>query len=161
MKTISKVLALLSLLFLSVEVRAEKAEYAAPSSGVNALELSKDVKELEKLGYHFYRVEGKSMLPYYDNHAVVGTKDVPLEKLRPGMLVVYFDGEDLVAHRVEKLLEGKIIMKGHNNKHLDPGTVTKENYKGVIAVTLHANSDLSKANNAISALEVVMAKNYD
>jgi signal peptidase I len=67
-------------------------------------------------GLRVMRVQGASMMPFFDDGAVVVVKSIPVERLYPGMVIVYRNrfGET-IAHRLVAAVAGGWRIKGEAN----------------------------------------------
>jgi len=158
-----RILALITLLFLSAGYGMSAPMKTAPMSSVSAGDALRDASSFVSKGYEVCRVEGVSMLPFYNEHAILLIKKMEFKALKPGMLVVYWDGEDYVAHRLVRQGTTNWTAKGYNNKVEDPNPVTEANYNGVIAVTFYTGSavtDLEVNKAGLSNVKTVKAKTY-
>jgi hypothetical protein len=91
-------------------------------------------------GGEVIRVEGDSMLPFFGDGSVLVTKPVEMERLRPGMVVVYLNrfGET-IAHRIEGQSDDGWIVRGYNNDRTDTTVVDAGNLLGVVYATFYSN----------------------
>jgi hypothetical protein len=85
------------------------------------------------------RVSGQSMLPYFDDEAVIVMKKIDAARLRIGMIAVYVNrfGEK-VAHRVIGQVDGGWQVQGYNNDRPDSTVVKGDNLLGVVYATFSA-----------------------
>jgi len=85
------------------------------------------------------RVSGQSMLPYFDNDAVIVMKKIDAARLRVGMIAVYVNrlGEK-VAHRVIGRVDGGWQVQGYSNDRPDSTVVKSDNLLGVVYATFSA-----------------------
>ncbi len=80
----------------------------------------------------YVTVEGKSMVPIYVPGDKVFIRPILSEDIKSGKIVVFFDGEKLVIHRIVKVNEISVITKGDNSPKND-GEILKET---ILAVAL-------------------------
>jgi len=86
------------------------------------------------------RVEGDSMLPFFGNGAVLVVKQMPAEKLKVGMVVVYTNRfNETVAHRLVSLTDAGWQIQGYNNAKADSTLVNDANLIGVVYATFHSD----------------------
>lgn len=114
-----------------------------PVTGVSMVTALKDAHELagSRADLSVLRVEGVSMLPYFGDGAVLVVKNLPAEKLRPGMVVVYKNRfNETVAHRLVAATAAGWTAAGYNNREADSTPVTAANLVGVVYATFHSNS---------------------
>jgi hypothetical protein len=84
-------------------------------------------------GTDFLVGSGSSMLPLYKDHTVIVTQPLEIHRLRPGMTVVFIDGNGLpVAHVLVRLTASGWISMGIGNPECDPGRISDDNYVGVV-----------------------------
>lgn len=106
------------------------------------------------------RVEGRSMLPFFGDGAVLVVKTtVAAQNLRPGMLVIYENhlGERVV-HRVEDHdRNGNWVVRGWNNVQSDSTRVSDRNLIGVVYATFHAAPQVMVADAASLSLSTPVA----
>jgi signal peptidase I len=106
------------------------------------------------------RVSGQSMLPYFDDQAVIVMKKIDAARVRVGMIAVYVNrfGEK-VAHRVIAPINGGWQVKGYNNDRPDSTVVNSSNLLGVVYATF-TSADRSPARTIAASqtrLETVYA----
>lgn len=122
---------------------------ANPVSGVSLVAALNDAHALAsgRADLKVLRIEGNSMLPFFGPGAVVVIKDLPAEKLRAGMVVVYTNRfNETIAHRLVATAANGWTAAGYNNAEADSTPVTAENLVGVVYATFHSNA---LADNAV------------
>jgi signal peptidase I len=94
------------------------------------------------------RISGQSMLPYFEDQAVIVMKKIDAARLRVGMIAVYVNrfGEK-VAHRVIAPVNGGWQVKGYNNDRPDTTVVNGSNLLGVVYATF-TSAERSPARTA-------------
>ncbi|MCU0792172.1 MAG: signal peptidase I [Opitutaceae bacterium] len=130
----------LVLALIAGAVGATGAESGSASSVALATALE-DAHLLASIkGDSVVRVEGTSMLPYFDNGAVLVVRPAKVDALAAGMVVVYRNhlGE-LVAHRVERGTADGWVVRGANNAKADSTLVTAENLVGTVYATFYSD----------------------
>lgn len=134
MKTTRGLLSLLlGLLVLASGMNAARADHGRDDAAVlDAHRLA--AREAGSLVVH---VTGVSMRPYFDNGAVLVVRATEIDRIRPGMVVVYRNrfGE-VVVHRAERLTEAGWVMRGYNNREVDSTPVNAANLVGTVYTTL-------------------------
>ena len=101
------------------------------------------------------RVEGDSMLPFFGSGAVLVIRSVSVEKLKPGMVVVYRNRfNETVAHRVVAQSGAGNIVQGYNNDRADSTAVDAANLLGVVYATFYSESPVADANVMLAAAGV-------
>jgi signal peptidase I len=106
-------------------------------------------------GLRVMRVQGASMMPFFDDGAVVVVKSIPVERLYPGMVIVYRNrfGET-IAHRLVAAVAGGWRVKGEANGRPDSTLVTAHNLIGVVYAVFNAPPAMTAA---LASVEVVLA----
>ncbi len=144
---------------LAVAVRvsfaAEPAEMA-PSSNVTMGQAYLDAQFLASLheNAQVMRIEGVSMLPYFDSGSLIVVKPILEQKLRRGMVIVYRNrfGET-VAHKLISQETHGWLAKGYNNEVADSTPVNAANMIGVVYATVST----SGAEASLSSIPVALA----
>ncbi|MET0263251.1 MAG: signal peptidase I [Rariglobus sp.] len=113
---------------------------------VSSVPLVAALKDAHSLAAHrtdlkVLRVEGSSMLPFFGSGAVLVVKEIPAEKLRSGMVVVYTNRfNETVAHRLTGSTANGWTAAGYNNRENDSTAVTSENLVGVVYATFYSDA---------------------
>jgi signal peptidase I len=131
---------LLALAGLAISGKAMAA--GNPVSGVSMTTALNDAHGLaaNRSDLKVLRVEGDSMLPFFGSGAVLVVKNLPAEKLRAGMVVVYTNRfNETVAHRLVANTGAGWTAAGYNNSETDSTPVTAANLVGVVYATFHSN----------------------
>lgn len=113
-----------------------------PVSGVSMTVALNDAHALaaNRTDLKVLRVEGNSMLPFFGSGAVIVVKNLPAEKLRAGMVVVYKNRfNETVAHRLLANTAAGWTAAGYNNAESDSTPVTGANLIGVVYATFYSN----------------------
>ncbi len=82
--------------------------------------------------------DGQSMTPYFGNGSVVLASRTNYQKLKPGMMVVFREGNELVGHWLVAHEQGGWVTRGVNNSAPDPQLMTEGDYVGVIFGVLNS-----------------------
>ena len=85
-------------------------------------------------GYDLYMVRSESMVPNIRMGDVIVTGPVGgfiNGTLKPGMVVTYQHGQDLITHRVVSITGNAVVMKGDALQHPDPWPVNLRDIKRV------------------------------
>jgi hypothetical protein len=89
---------------------------------------------------------GESMAPVYGDGSVLVTRPIDYRQLRPGMTVVYINGEGRrVAHKLIRLEDHGWRAQGINNAAPDSDLVTPENLVGVVYASLAEDAGATSA----------------
>lgn len=99
-------------------------------------------------GFSKVRVEGRSMLPFFGDGAVLVIKTMTSDKLKAGMVVVYRNRfGDMVAHRTLMATANGWTAHGYNNDEADSTIVNADNLIGVVYATLHSDGAQATVHN--------------
>ena len=109
---------------------------------------------MQKPGRMVVRMDGDSMLPFFGSNTIGVVQQIPVAKLRLGMIAVYtnFLGEK-VAHRVVAKRDHGWTVKGYNNSRADSTVVNASNLLGVLYATFDTSGSPSSFDSpAIASL---------
>lgn len=100
------------------------------------------------------------MRPYLGGNDLIIVEAIAFEALRPGMIIVYRDGEgDHVAHQVVGRENGQFRVGGLGNNASDPTLVSEENFLGSVVVILRADNQWRhKITTSLASLPVAKCK---
>lgn len=145
-----------ALVTLAVAPRAGAAGWQPTDAAVSDAE----AVAAQRPGLTVMRVAGQSMLPYFNENAVIVIKKIDAARLRVGMIAVYVNrfGEK-VAHRVVAKIGSGWEVKGYNNDRADSTVVDSSNLLGVVYATFDATARTSArlAAENHSSVETVYA----
>ncbi len=106
------------------------------------------------------RIEGRSMLPYFGEDAVVVVKKIDAARLRVGMIAVYVNrfGEK-IAHRIIAPVVGGWQVKGYSNEQPDSTVVNAGNLIGIVYATFNSaeRAPAAGAESNLPPIETVYA----
>lgn len=109
---------------------------AATKAGLLVAGVAVAIILLNKLGMAF-PVRGVSMHPVIENGDLVLTRPCDVSELSTGTIIVYRDPFDrLIVHRVVKIGDGYVLVKGDNNPLPDSNLVTGRNLVGCVFLTI-------------------------
>ena len=134
-----------------------------PVSGVSMMTALRDAHAIaaNRSDLKVLRVEGNSMLPFFGPGAVLIVKNIPAEKLRAGMVVVYTNRyNETVAHGLVNETSEGWTARGYNNNEADSTPVNGANLMGVVYATFHSDAlpaDPMMVSALASATPVAMA----
>lgn len=87
------------------------------------------------LGYKSFIIISGSMEPYLKVGDMIIVKEIDSDEIKKGDVISFWEGESLVTHRVEEILEENgekhFKTKGDNNNKEDEKLVTNSNIEGI------------------------------
>ena len=84
--------------------------------------------------YNLYTVRSESMTPAINmgDMVITGPLNGPInEEIKPGTIVTYEHGEELITHRVQSIDGNALVIKGDAVEDPDPWPVTLPDVRGV------------------------------
>ena len=101
-------------------------------------------------GLRIMRVQGGSMVPFFEDGAVVVVKALPFARLQTGMLVVYRNRfNEIIVHRIVGSAAGGWRAKGQANGRVDSTLVTAGNLIGMVYATFNVVQPESPAKSIV------------
>lgn len=84
------------------------------------------------LGIKTYIIVSGSMEPNLQIGDIAVVKEVPKEELKVGDIISFRQGQSVITHRINEILEDTYITKGDNNNTTDDEPITYEQIEGKV-----------------------------